>query len=580
MILIPNISLAGYRSFGDTIQRFEKFSKLNLFIGPNNCGKSNVLRFIHDVYPKLPQRDSLRLGPLDRHFPNAAEFRCGFAISLALDAEEKAYKDFNEFVFPLVRQQQGFAGTALQLFQKKAQRDKTADAWFDFVHGRDLESTDWDAALAELGDSGLHGLWHALTGRTGGSRKQHWHPETLRSLTPNWSAPPVALIPAIRRIGEAGSESTEYGGAGLVDRLAKLQNPDVHAQADKERFNRINQFLKSVTDNASATIEVPYARDTLIVHIDGRALPLESLGTGIHEVVILASAATLLQNSVVCMEEPELHLNPILQKKLVRYLMSATSNQYFVTTHSAALMDTPGAEIYHLRLSGGQSRVERVTSDRQRSEVCEDLGYHPSDLLQANCVIWVEGPSDRLYINWWIRKRAPELQEGVHYSIMFYGGRLAAHLTGNDLDQAVENFISLRRLNRRSTIVLDSDRTASDDDLNATKNRLVGEFETGPGHAWVTDGREIENYVQPTQIAEAIQAVAPNAIARQRYKQYDKVLELGGSEKARQAPKVEVAKYITTTYEPDESRFELSRRLDSLVTFIRDSNPHYLHVAG
>ncbi|XOF32620.1 MAG: ATP-dependent nuclease [Candidatus Electrothrix sp. YB6] len=180
-------------------------------------------------------------------------------------------------------------------------------------------------------------------------------------------------------------------------------------------------------------------------------------------------------------------LNPILQRKLIRYLAAHTSNQYFITTHSAVLMDVPDAEIYHIRLVNGASVVERVTSGRQKSAVCEDLDYHPSDLLQANCIIWVEGPSDRIYLNWWLQSIDEDLVEGIHYSIMFYGGRLLAHLSNAEIDQQhVDDFISLRRLNNRGVILIDSDRRDEDSDINATKQRLQGEFDSRPGHAWIT----------------------------------------------------------------------------------------------
>ena len=51
--------------------------------------------------------------------------------------------------------------------------------------------------------------------------------------------------------------------------------------------------------------------------MDDKTLPLESLGTGIHEVVILAAASTLLDNTIICIEEPEWHLQSLLQRKLI-----------------------------------------------------------------------------------------------------------------------------------------------------------------------------------------------------------------------------------------------------------------------
>jgi putative ATP-dependent endonuclease of OLD family len=64
----------------------------------------------------------------------------------------------------------------------------------------------------------------------------------------------------------------------------------------------------------------------------------------------------------------------------------------------------------------------------------EDLGYHASDLLQSNGVIWVEGPTDRLYLLKWLELTGLKAKEDLDFTIMFYGGRLLSHLSfGPDL---------------------------------------------------------------------------------------------------------------------------------------------------
>ena len=209
----------------------------------------------------------------------------------------------------------------------------------------------------------------------------------------------------------------------------------------------------------------------------------------------------------------------------------------------------------NIRLEKGQSIAERVTSDKKRSEICEDLGYHPSDLLQTNCVIWVEGPSDRIYINNWIKCLASDLFEGIHYSIMFYGGRLASHLSGDDIDQSIDKFISLRRLNRRGVIVIDSDKSSKAANLNQTKKRLMGEFNQGPGYAWITKGREIENYLCEDKLKVAISKIHPSAKFKSSFGQYENTLSISmKSGKEVRADKVAIANYIVDNFGADLSK--------------------------
>jgi hypothetical protein len=94
----------------------------------------------------------------------------------------------------------------------------------------------------------------------------------------------------------------------------------------------------------------------------------------------------------------------------------------------------------------------------------------------------------------WISIAEPSLKEGIDYSIMFYGGRLLAHLSASE--ETIDEFIELLSLNRFSSIVIDSDKRTEQSQINETKQRLVREIEGNKGVAWVTSGREIENEIQ------------------------------------------------------------------------------------
>ena len=99
-MFIDGFGLAGYRSFGATVQKVGPFRKINLFIGQNNSGKSNLLLFLTRRFEQIITSISGSGGTLHLKF-DPLEFNQGVTppqidFLLGLDRKSGKYQNLLE----------------------------------------------------------------------------------------------------------------------------------------------------------------------------------------------------------------------------------------------------------------------------------------------------------------------------------------------------------------------------------------------------------------------------------------------------------------------------------------------------
>ena len=81
---------------------------------------------------------------------------------------------------------------------------------------------------------------------------------TLASRVLKGELPKVAFVPAVRAVQHAEDGNEDFGGRGLIRRLSEVWrvSPGYRDRELRKQFDSINEFVRQVTESASAEIVI------------------------------------------------------------------------------------------------------------------------------------------------------------------------------------------------------------------------------------------------------------------------------------------------------------------------------------
>ena len=272
----------------------------------------------------------------------------------------------------------------------------------------------------------------------------------------------------------------------------------------------------------------------------------------------VSSTETLIVDRVQSfLESAETGVKPSWREVPEKIGNTLHGKQVFVSSHSPVLINdflrlNEAASLFEFRLSDMQfTRVNKVlkhytgrddfeanlvgtfTDVRKiksiSSSLLDGLGCKGSDLLQCNGVIWVEGPSDVIYIRKWLELYARELDtpmliQGRDYEFQMFGGTLLDSLcvVNDRLEPEVElkKLVEMFSFSRNAIVVIDSDARKDPEtavvvdvsNFTAAKQQISEQFETlkSEGYKlalWFEEGNEeiatVEDYM-PKSMLEGV----------------------------------------------------------------------------
>lgn len=296
--------------------------------------------------------------------------------------------------------------------------------------------------------------------------------------------------------------------------------------------------------------------------------PIYDLGDGIKQMITILYKVFERKDdeAIFFIEEPEINLHPGYQRKLMQILQSDTfsKHQFFIVTHSSHIIESSLANtkisIYKtINLNKKNSQFKIIKTTNHDLEILELLGISNGSVFMANCLIFVEGISDKIiiqkYLEVYMQEKNFDFREDVHYAFAETGGGNIAHWDFlkdiNDEDIAT---IHASSFSNRSFIICDNDGNKKKERKEKLK-QMVGEQ-----YFYELPVREIENTIK----RDVLERTLFNSGEIRLKKQYNESNNSGYYNQNR------IGKFIDSHYDLEKKYSSASGSIKNKIQFAKD----------
>lgn len=337
---------------------------------------------------------------------------------------------------------------------------------------------------------------------------------TLRGLRPLHTSDDLYFNRTQKDYFANSSNVKIFTGLNLYDQLRSLLLGNLE---DREKISNFQRFLSQTFFNGDEVALIPSINSDVVYVKIGyeKEQPIYNLGDGIQSIIIIKFPLfmNIGKNMLVYIEEPELYLHPGLQRKLLEtFIMPQFEGyQYFITTHSNHFLDIT-LDIDNISIYSFSKKLDEVESrekeasfiidnmSNENNSVLEMLGVKNSSVFMSNCTIWVEGITDRYYIRHYLNlyqnslglEDKDRLKEDYHFSFVEYSGNNITHWSF--LDDEIEqdgafNSMNVERLCSKLFLITDKDSEKKLSRQQKLEQKLQERY-------YCLDCKEIENLIK------------------------------------------------------------------------------------